>query len=112
MADRSSGGFSNFNRPLGAGALATGGHTANPGLGFGACFLLSFCFKKPNLAVRGYKRRHTSIDRASFRVLKGLICFGPNLASGVVSDEQKGREMMSRSAHRFLSKKKQVAGMA
>jgi hypothetical protein len=30
----------------------------------------------------------------------------------VASDEQKGREMMSRSAHRFLSKKKQVAGMA
>src|SRR5262245_31408090 len=41
------------------------------------------------------------------------MSFGPNLnAWGVVRGEHKGREMMSRSAHRFLSKKKQVAGLA
>jgi hypothetical protein len=35
------------------------GDTANSRLGFGAFFLLPFFFKKPKLAARGYKRRHT-----------------------------------------------------
>ena len=35
------------------------GNTANSRLGFGAFFLLPFFLKKPNLAARGYKRRHT-----------------------------------------------------
>src|SRR6516162_5219594 len=55
-----SGGFSNFNRTLGSGELANRtGNTANSRLGFGAFFLLPFFSKKPNLAARGYKRRHT-----------------------------------------------------
>src|SRR6516165_823735 len=114
VPSEASAGFSNFNRTLGSGALATGQETLPIRVLGSACFfLLPFFFNRRKLAVRGYKRRHT-YDRASFRVLKGpKRCFGPNLyAWGAVRGEHKGREMMSRSAHRFLSKTKQVAGMA
>src|SRR6516165_4772606 len=114
VPSEASAGFSNFNRTLGSGALATGQETLPIRVLGSACFfLLPFFFNRRKLAVRGYKRRHT-YDRASFRVLKGpKRCFGPNLnASGAVRGEHKGIEMMSRSAHRILSKKKQVAGMA
>jgi len=76
MADRSNAGFSNFNRALGSESLQQDRkHCQFAPWVRRVFFLLPFFFKEPNLAARGYKRRHTSIDRASFRVLKGLNFF-------------------------------------
>src|SRR6516162_3967142 len=59
-AKRSEWWFLKFQSDVGIGrACNRTGNTANSRLGFGAFFLLPFFFKKPKLAARGYKKRHT-----------------------------------------------------